>query len=99
MLLGHSGTGKSTSIKTLDPKETVVLNVLRKRLPFKGSQGQYNAESKNLFNVDDYQTIINLLGACNGQAHVKNIIIDDMTYILRKEFFKRAKETGYGKIA
>lgn len=97
MLLGRSGTGKSSSIKSLNPKETVVLNVLRKRLPFKGSQGLYNTEAKNLFNVDDYQTIISLLGACNGQAHIKNIIIDDMTYVLRKEFFKRAKENGYGK--
>lgn len=97
MLLGKSGTGKSTSIKTLDPKETVVLNVLKKRLPFKGSQSLYNMEAKNLFNVDDYQSIINLLNACNGQTHIKNIIIDDMTYVLRKEFFKRAKEVGYGK--
>ena len=37
IILGKSGTGKSTSIKGLDPKETIVINVLGKRLPFKGS--------------------------------------------------------------
>ena len=42
IILGKSGTGKSTSIKTLDPKETVILNVLGKKLPFKGSNTFYN---------------------------------------------------------
>lgn len=97
MLLGKSGTGKSTSIKTLDPKETVVINVLKKRLPFKRSQALYNSENKNLFSIDDYQNMINLLGACAQQPTIKNIIIDDCIYVMRKEFFKRAKETGYGK--
>lgn len=98
MILGPSGTGKSTSIKGLDPKETVVLNVLRKRLPFKGSNNIYNTENKNLFPIDDYTQIVNLLETINKKApHVKNVIIEDMTYIMRKEFFKRAKETGYGK--
>ena len=36
VILGKSGTGKSTSIKTLDPNETIIINVLGKRLPFKG---------------------------------------------------------------
>ena len=98
MILGPSGTGKSTSIKGLDPKETVVLNVLRKRLPFKGSGTIYNADNKNLFNVDEYTQIINLLNSIDQKAtHVKNVIVEDMTYVMRKEFFKRAKETGYGK--
>lgn len=98
MILGPSGTGKSSSIKGLDPKETVVLNVLRKRLPFKGSNSIYNTENKNLFPVDDYSQVVNLLGSIDKKAlHVKNVILEDMTYIMRKEFFKRAKETGYGK--
>jgi len=97
MLLGKSGTGKSTSIKTLNPDETVIVNVLGKKLPFKGSGSLYNSEKKNLFRVEDYQSMINLLQACNSQNHIKNIILDDCIYIMRKEYFKRAKETGYGK--
>ena len=98
MILGKSGTGKSTSIKTLDPKETVVLNVLGKKLPFKGSSKLYNQESKNLFRVDDYIQIINMLQSIDKNAsYVHNILIDDAIYIMRKEYFKRAKETGYGK--
>ena len=78
MLLGKSGTGKSTSVKTLNPKETVVINVLKKRLPFKGSNSLYNKENKNLFEIDEYTQAINLLSSIDKSAsHVKNIVIDD----------------------
>ena len=98
IILGRSGTGKSTSIKGLNPKETVVINTLKKRLPFKGSQSLYNTESKNLLLQDDYQSIINALnGIDKNYANVKNIVIDDSIYIMRKEYFKRAKEAGYAK--
>jgi len=97
MLLGKTGTGKTTSIRTLNPEETIIINVLGKKLPFKGSNSLYNAEKKNLFRIEDYQQMINLLQACDKQPHVKNIILDDCIYIMRKEYFKRAKESGYGK--
>lgn len=98
LVLGKSGTGKSSSIKNLDPKTTVVLNVLGKRLPFKGSQSIYNEQNKNLFRVDDYTQVISMLtGIGNSAKYVNNVIIDDATYIIRKEYFKRAKEAGYGK--
>lgn len=98
IILGKSGTGKSSSIRTLDPKETVILNVLGKRLPFKNSNRMYNTDSKNIFQVDNYQDVNNMLDNINKSAtHVKNVIVEDMIYIMRKEFFKRAKETGYGK--
>lgn len=98
IILGKSGTGKSTSIKGLDPKSTVVLNVLGKKLPFKGSSLLYNEKNKNLFRIDDYTQAINMLqGIDKSATHVENVIIDDAIYIMRKEYFKRAKETGYGK--
>jgi adenylate kinase family enzyme len=98
MIMGASGSGKSTSIKTLNPKETVVFNVLKKRLPFKGSQALYNAENKNLFNVDNYEKIVSYLKSIGEKAtHVKNVVIDDMVYTMRKEYFATAKISGYAK--
>lgn len=98
IILGKSGTGKSTSIKNLDPKETVIFNTLKKRLPFKGSNALYNVESKNMFILDEYTQLIQYLESISKNAsHVKNIIIDDMIYIMRKEYFRRAKEAGYQK--
>lgn len=98
LVMGKSGTGKSTSIKGLDPKETVIFNVLKKRLPFKGSQGLYNAENKNLFNIDDFATISSYLESIGkSAAYVKNVVVDDISYVMRKEYFKLAKVTGFNK--
>lgn len=98
IIMGASGTGKSTSIKGLDPKETVVINVLGKKLPFKGSAAVYNTESKNMFKIDDYKKLNEtLLGISMNAAYVKNVVIDDSMYVMRKEYFTRAKEVGYGK--
>ena len=98
IILGPSGTGKSTSIKTLDPKTTIVFNTLKKRLPFKGSSSLYNAELKNLYELNDYKDVIKyLINISEKGTHIKNVIIDDSVYIMRKEYFDRAKENGFGK--
>ena len=52
-IVGATGTGKSTSIKHLNPEETYIINVAKKELPFKGSEKLYNAEKKNYKEVDD----------------------------------------------
>ncbi len=98
IVMGASGTGKSTSIKGLNPQETVIFNILGKKLPFKGSAKAYNKENKNMFQVEDYNSLNQFLTSIDKNApQVKNIIIDDGIYIMRKEYFKRAKETGFGK--
>lgn len=98
LILGKSGTGKSVSIGTLNPEETIVFNVLKKRLPFKSSKSMYNTENKNLFMIDDYSKIISYLTSIDTKVpNVKNIIIDDATYIMRKEYFATSKQSGYNK--
>lgn len=98
IILGDTGSGKSTSIKSLDPKETVIINVLGKRLPFKGSNSSYSKENKNLFVMSDYNSVLSMLDAINKNApHVKNVVLDDSTYIMRTEFFDRSKEKGFDK--
>ena len=97
VVLGASGHGKSTSIKSLNPEETIVINVLGKRLPFKGSAKAYNSERKNLFKVSSWDKTIVLLDKINKLDRIKNIIIDDGIYLMRNEFFERASERGYDK--
>lgn len=100
LVMGESGSGKSTSLKSLDPKETVVFNILGKRLPFKGSAASYNEGNKNLFKIDDWQTVNSYLDTIsNSVPTVKNIVLDDAIYIMRTEFFNRSKERGFDKFA
>ena len=98
IILGSSGSGKSTSIKTLKPEETVVLNVLGKDLPFKGSRANYTREKKNLIQSAKWDSISSMLHSIsNKMPNIHNIIIDDAIYIMRTEFFDRSKEKGYDK--
>lgn len=93
IVMGKSGTGKSTSIKGLDSKETVVMNLLGKKLPFKGSKALYNLENKNLIQVGDYNEIIaNLKGINEHGLQIKNIVIDDAIYVMRRSISRELKK-------
>ena len=75
-IVGETGTGKSTAIKHLDPKETYIINVAKKELPFKGSGKIYNADNKNYKEVDDPTQITRLLKTLSEKApHIKNVVI------------------------
>lgn len=98
-IIGDTGTGKSSSIRTLDPKKTVVISVIKnKPLPFEGSSKIYNNENKNLFHTNNYGSLRNLLENIDKNApHIEVVIIDDMRHLMTTEFFSRALETGYTK--
>ena len=51
---GHSGTGKSTSIRTLDPKTTFIIQIIPKPLPFKGWKTSYPLMDKKTFEGNRY---------------------------------------------
>lgn len=98
IIMGESGSGKSTSIKSLDPKETFIINTLGKRLPFKGSNSLYNADNKNIVQLNEWDKVTAYLMNIHKNApHIHNIVIDDAIYIMRTEFFNRTKEKTYDK--
>ena len=47
LVIADSGTGKSTAVRTLDPKETFIINIANKPLPFKGWTKNYTLISKD----------------------------------------------------
>ena len=99
-IVGATGTGKSTSIKHLDPKETYIINVAKKELPFKGSEKLYNAENKNYKEVDDANEITRLLKTISEKApHIKNIVIEDSNYIMGFNMVAKATEVGFTKFS
>lgn len=102
LIIGESGTGKSTSIRNLDEKETFIINVLDKPLPFRSFSQKYKKINKegvgNYIASDDYEKIMKTINYVdNSMPHINNLIIDDFQYIMANEFMKRAKEKGYEK--
>lgn len=97
-IVGATGTGKSTSIKHLDPKETYIINTAKKELPFKGADKLYNAENKNYKEVDEITEITRLLKTISEKApHIKNIVIEDSNYMMAFRMADKATEVGYTK--
>ena len=107
LIIGGSGSGKSRSIKGLDSKETAIINVNGKDLPFKGWKSKYVVISKdggNLFNCknspDDYDDVINVVRHIDkNRPDIKIIVIDDFQYLMVNEFMRRSKEKGYEKFS
>ena len=103
LIIADSGTGKSTAIRELDSKETFIINVAGKGLPFKGWKKNYTAISKdnpkgNLSNVSSAGGIMKAMQHINDKmSHIKTIVIDDFQYMASFEYFDRAKEKGYDK--
>lgn len=85
LVLGASGSGKSTSMRNFEADEVGVFNVAGKPLPFR----------KKLPKVDNatYEKIYKVL----KQPGLKKYVIDDSQYLMAFESFDHAKETGYGK--
>lgn len=96
LVCGKTGTGKTSAIRTLNPKETVILRVINRTLPFKFA-GKYGKEQKNMFSTPTYDKVIEALDWVNKQNSIKNVVITDGTYIIRQEFFKKANIKGYDK--
>lgn len=85
LVLGASGSGKSTSMRNFSEDEIGIFNVAGKPLPFR----------KKLPKVDNatYEKIYKVL----KEPKLKKYVIDDSQYLMAFESFDHAKETGYGK--
>jgi len=100
LIIGESGSGKSTAIRSLGAAETFVYNVANKPLPFRGwkKKYQYDGESMNMSKQNTplglHNSIIKLL---NAKPEIKNIIIDDFQYLMAFEYMNQADVKGYDK--
>ena len=87
LVLGKSGSGKSTSLRNFKRGEIGIFNVLGKPLPFRGGRDLVQVGGAT------YNTIIQGLRANEFHAYA----VDDSTYLMQDENFLRARESGYGK--
>lgn len=104
LVIGESGSGKSTSLRNLIPDETYIINILDKPLPFRGYKKHYRSSTKdnpmgNYYATDDSSTLLRCIKAVNKREDIKNLIIDDFQYVMCNEFMRRALEKGFDKFS
>jgi len=87
LILGESGSGKSTSLRNFEPNELVIYNVAGKPLPFRKGAKMNRADNAT------YSVIKQNM----GKKKFKRYVIDDSQYLLCFELFDRSAETGYTK--
>jgi len=103
LIIAESGSGKSTSIESLNPSETFIINVANKPLPFKGWKSKYVAWSKdspkgNIISRHDAESIEACIKYVNEKRpEITTIVIDDFQYVSSFEFFDKINEKGYEK--
>lgn len=99
LIMGESGSGKTYSIKNMNPDEVGIFLCEKNRLPFKKKfityklknlKGEINGREVTVWPA---QTIVSKL----KNPNLKIYIIDDSQYLMANEYFDRASEQGYQK--
>lgn len=86
VIMGASGTGKSTSLRNFKPDEICLVNVIGKELPFR-------CTFEEILNCDDYNTIEKFI----TKTQKKIVVIDDVQYLMSNQYMIRARERGFDK--
>lgn len=85
LIIGKSGSGKSTSLRNFNEKELALINVLKKPLPFR-------RKFESTICTDDYQTILKAI----FKTEKKAIVIDDAGYLITNHFMNKHTSVGGG---
>lgn len=85
LVLGHSGSGKSTSLRNFEEGEVGILNVAGKPLPFRK---RLNKADRPLYGT--------IMGSLQKNA-MRAYVIDDANYLMAFENFRKVNEKGFDK--
>lgn len=106
-IVGDSGSGKTSSIRNLDPQKTFIISTTGKRPGMRGAKKKYpdftidkvaKKTSGNFYvtsNVDNIAKVLNIING--GRPEITTVIIDDYQYIQAFESMARVDEKGYSK--
>jgi len=98
MVLGQSGTGKTTSLRNLNPADVLLIQAVKKPLPFRAT-GWIPCTKAHpegaIIVTDNAKTIVGAMQRTTKPI----IIIDDFQYILANEFMRRVLDNETGNAA
>ena len=99
-IMGESGSGKTTSMRELDPGSTFYIDCDKKGLSWKGWKNQYSFDKHNYMATDQIGTVAQLLDKISSQEnmkHIKVVVIDTLNGLMVADEVRRMKERGFDK--
>ncbi|RKQ97109.1 AAA domain-containing protein [Kushneria sinocarnis] len=89
LVLGQSGTGKTASLRNLEPSKTALIKAVEKPLPFRSKDWQQ-------VTTDQWGKMVK---AAQTAAHRGRevVVVDDFQYVMANEFMRRSEEKGFDK--
>lgn len=96
-ILGDSGTGKTYSLRNLDPKKVLYINCDRKSLPFRGWKKLYNRANKNYFETSNIKEIKQLLAHADKNKAIEVVVIDTINTIMSDKEMNNRNMSGFDK--
>lgn len=99
MIIGESGTGKSASLRNMDPSDTLLIQAVKKPLPFRSKDWKYfdreNCPTGNIIVSDLSSEIV----AAMNKTRKSVIVLDDFQYVMANEFMRRVTDVEVGNSA
>ena len=86
LIIGKSGSGKSTSLRNFKANEVGIINVISKPLPFK------NVNNLKTINTDNYADVKKIIEG----SKTPSIVIDDAGYLITNQFMRKHSNAGAG---
>ena len=97
LIIGEGGSGKTSSLKNLSPKEHFYIDCDKKGLNYKGWKEDY-IEKKNYFKTNDGEIVAKLLQEIsNNKPEFKYVTIDTINSIMIADEMKRMKGKSYNE--
>lgn len=100
------GSGKSSSLQYLNPKETFIISCTPKQLSIPGFRKNYKKLTQdkdknyvgNWYFSNEFAKVMNIMNVVNVKMpEIKVLVIDDSNYLLSQEVMSRSAEKGYDK--
>jgi hypothetical protein len=95
LILGESGTGKTTSLRNMDAATTLLIQCIRKPLPFRSKGWVPLKEGGNIIVTDNAVKICDVMRKTSRDI----IVIDDFQYQMSNEFMRRVTDQEAGASA
>ena len=96
LLMGASGSGKSTSLRNLPAEETAIINITNKQMPFRNKDNKKIVCLKD-FNAESYDELYKQIIMAIQGTKKRIVVVDDSSYMMSFENFEKATNKGYDK--